>query len=164
MDNFKTDQELINEARTVATVHSYFLKDTDPQVAKLIALLTDLTDKLESKIRVAEVYKNLQQTGREVYKNQRHQYTSYPQTPAVTKYELGKLENRLKEKIDENWHELKDRIDSIEDTIVNRPVVEQRRTVATKVCETCKHEDVSPLDMPCHGCHSFSKWEEKENE
>lgn len=105
MYRYKSDEEIINEAKTLVAVHKYYGNDDKDKFAKIIDLIDDLANRLDTTIK-------------------RNHYRPYfverPVEPlkstAATKDDLEEVETRLKDEIDQNWHELKDMIDALSET------------------------------------------------
>ena len=109
MDNrWVSDKELISDAKTVAAVHEYFTADCNSKDADRVEKLVNLVKELAIRLEVRnEAIENLEK--RQIH----HRYVSPPRQSEVTMNDLEAVESRLKDEIDQNWHELKDMIDAL---------------------------------------------------
>ena len=109
MEKWISDEELIHEAKTIATVQEYLIAKPSEQEIKYVTLIKELARRLESKISY------------EKFRRSQNLYQPYsyakPTTVAkdVTKDDLAEVESSLRDDIDMNWHEFNDRLNQIEE-------------------------------------------------
>ena len=112
MDNrWVSDKELISDAKTVAAVHEYFTADCNSKDADRVNKLVNLVKELAVRLEV----RNEANEKSEKWQIQ-HRYTTSLRQSEVTMNDLKGVESRLKDEIDQNWHELKDMIDALSET------------------------------------------------
>ena len=115
MDNrWVSDKELISDAKTVAAVHEYFTADCNSKDADRVNKLVNLVKELAIRLEVRNEAIEKSEKARI-----QHRYTTYvspPRKSEVTMNDLEAVESRLKDEIDQNWHELKDMIDALSET------------------------------------------------
>ena len=105
MEKWISDEELIREAKTIATVQEYLVAKPSEQEIKYVTLIKELARRLESKISY------------EKFRRSQIHFQPYPYAkPAtVTKDDLTEVESSLRDDIDMNWHEFNDRLNQIEE-------------------------------------------------
>ena len=110
MEKWISDEELIREAKTIATVQEYLVAKPSEQELKYVALIKELARRLENESKISyenyEKFRRLQNS---------YQSCSYAKPATVTKDDLAEVESSLRDDIDMNWHEFNDRLNQIEE-------------------------------------------------
>ena len=118
MDNrWVSDKELISDAKTVAAVHEYFTADCNSKDADRVDKLVNLVKELAIRLEVRnEVNENLEKQQMQQIHHRYARYVSPPRKSVATMNDLEEVESRLKDEIDQNWHDLVDMIDALSET------------------------------------------------